>query len=100
MVSRHTSHFPLFFRTMTGSINDDVSTMDESPDRLDLVDASWLHMVMDKGFYSEDNVDAMYGRHMRFLIDVPFMATLFLNAVERHRNDEMIFTSITAMSQG
>ena len=45
MVSGHTSHLPLFFRTMPGSIHD-VSTMDESLKRLDLVDARRLHMVM------------------------------------------------------
>lgn len=52
MVSGHTSHLPLFFRVMPGSIRD-VSTMDESLKRLDLVDARRMHMVMDKGFYSE-----------------------------------------------
>ncbi len=89
MVSGHTSHLPLFFRTMSGSIHD-VSTMDESLGRLGLVDAKRLHMVMDKDFYSEDNVDAMYGKHMRFLVGVPFTTSFSLDAVERHRNDEMV----------
>ena len=88
MVSGHESHLPLFFRTMPGSIHD-VSTMDESLGRLDLIDARRLHMVMDKGFYSEDNVDAMYRRHMRFLVGVPFTTSLSLEAVERHRNEGM-----------
>lgn len=88
MVSGHTSHLPLFFRTMPGSIRD-VSTMDENLERLDLIDSKRLHMVMDKGFYSKDNVDAMYKRHMRFLVGVPFTTSLALEAVERHRNDEM-----------
>lgn len=89
MVSGHTSHLPLFFRTMPGSIHD-VSTMEESLKRLDLVDIKRLHMVMDKGFYSEDNVEAMYRRHMRFLIGIPFTTSISLNAVERRRNDEMV----------
>lgn len=89
MVSGHTSHLPLFFRTIQGSIRD-VCTMDESLKRLDLIDTKLLHMVMDKGFYSEDNVDAMYKRHMRFLVGVPFTTSLALDAVERHRNDEMV----------
>ena len=64
--------------------------MEESLKRLDLVDIKRLHMVMDKGFYSEDNVEAMYRRHMRFLIGVPFTTSISLNAVERRRNDEMV----------
>ena len=89
MVSGHTSHLPLFYRTIPGSIRD-VNTMDESLGRLELVDARRLHMVMDKGFYSENNIDAMYQRHMRFLIGIPFTTSLSLDAVERHRNDEMV----------
>ncbi len=56
----------------------------------DLVDARRMHLVMDKGFYSEDNVDAVYKRRMHFLASIPFTASLSLDAVERHRNDEMI----------
>lgn len=89
MVSGHTNRLPLFFRTMPGSIRD-VSTLDETLRRPDLVDARRMHMVMDKGFYSEDNVDAMYKRRMRFLVGIPFTASLSLDALERHRNDEMV----------
>ena len=70
MVSGYASHLPLFFRTMPGS-NHDISTMDESLGRFGLIDAKQLHMFMDKDYYSEDNVDVVYGRHMRFLVDVP-----------------------------
>lgn len=89
MVSGHTSHLPLFFRALPGSIKD-VSTMEESLERLELIDVKRLHLVMDKGFYSKKNVDAMYKRHIRFLIGVPFTTSLALNAVERCRNNNMI----------
>lgn len=73
---------------MPGSIHD-ISTMDESLERLDLVDAKRLHMAMDKGVYIEDNVDAMYKRHMGFLVGVRFTTSLSLDTVECHRNDEI-----------
>lgn len=76
MVSGHTSRLPLFFRAMPGSIHD-VSTMDESLLRLDLVDAKRLHMVMDKGFYSEDNVDAMYTLNSTVTYDTFFLRIIF-----------------------
>ena len=69
---------------MPGIIHD-VSTLVESLGRLDPIDAKRLHVAMDKGFYSEDNVDAMYRRHIRFWVGVPFTASLSLEAVERHR---------------
>lgn len=88
MVSGHTTHIPLFYRIIPGSVKD-VSTMDESLARLDLIDVKRLHMVMDKGFYSKENVDAMYKRRIRFVVGVPFTASLARDAVERHRGDGM-----------
>ena len=41
---------------------------------------------MDKGFYSETNLDAMYTSHKKFLVGVPFTTDLACRAVERHRD--------------
>ena len=88
MVTGQESHIPLFYRPLPGSIKD-VSTLDESLQRLELVDVKVLHLVMDKGFYSEANVLALYARHIRFVIGVPFTASLAKDAVERHRGEDM-----------
>lgn len=88
MVTGQVSHMPLFYRALPGSIRD-VSTLDESLSRLELVDVRVLHLVMDKGFYSEDNLLALYARHTRFVIGVTFTAALARDAVERHRGEEM-----------
>jgi transposase len=71
MVSGETSHMPLYFRVLPGSIKD-VSTLCETLETLDVIDAKRLHLVMDKGFYSKVNIDEMYGKHIRFLVGVPF----------------------------
>lgn len=88
MVTGQVSHLPLFYRVLPGSIKD-VSTLDESLRRLELIDVKLLHLVMDKGFYSEGNLKALYARHIRFVIGVPFTASLAKDAVERHRGEEM-----------
>ena len=88
MVSGNTNHLPLFYRAIQGSIRD-VKTMEETLKRLDLIDKRCLHMVMDKGFYSEKNIDDMYRKHMRFIVGVPFTTSLSVECVERHRNDDM-----------
>lgn len=71
LVNGETSHMPLYFQVLPGSIKD-VSTLCETLSTLDLIDARIIHMVMDKGFYSEANIDAMYGKHIKFIIGVPF----------------------------
>ena len=40
---------------------------------------------MDKGFFSEANIDAMYGNHIRFLVGVPFTAGYARDAVHSAR---------------
>ena len=88
MVTGQVSHLPLFFRVLPGSIKD-VSTLDESLNRLTLIDVKCLHLVMDKGFYSELNVKALYAKRVRFVIGVPFTASLARESVERHRGEDM-----------
>lgn len=88
LISGHQTHLPLFYRIIPGSIKD-VSTLNESLQRLNFIDIKHLHMVMDKGFYSESNVDAMYDNHVRFSIGVPFTSSIARDAVERHRTDDM-----------
>ena len=81
MVNGETSHMPLYFRAMPGSIKD-VSTLVETLDTLDIIDVARLHLVMDKGFYSDANIDAMYENHIRFLVGVPFTAGYARDAVQ------------------
>ena len=98
MVSGETSHMPLYFKVLPGSIKD-VSTLCETLETLDVIDAKRLHLVMDKGFYSKGNIDAMYGKHIRFLIGVPFtvgyanelVKTARVEGIRTHENYKRVF---------
>jgi len=84
MVSGEASHVPLYFRVLPGSIKD-VSTLSETLEMLDFIDAKRLHLVMDKGFYSQDNIDAMYGKHIWFMVGVPFTVGYANDLVKKAR---------------
>lgn len=71
MVSSETSHIPLFYKTLPGSIKD-VSALVETLELWDMLDSRIPHVVMDKGFYSEVNVETLYDKHIKFMIGVPF----------------------------
>ena len=100
MVSGEKSHLPLYYRILPGSIKD-VNTLVETMETLDLIDAKILHLVMDKGFYSKGNIDAMYDRRIRFTVGVPFTVSYAKNLVEKaraegiqsHENYRMVFDS-------
>jgi transposase len=98
MVSSEMSHTPLFFKVLPGSIKD-VSTLVETLNVLDMLDNKIPHVVMDKGFYSEVNVDALYDRHIKFMVGVPFTVGYANEYVDKareagifsHMNYRMIF---------
>ena len=83
MLTGEKSRLPIYYRIIPGNIKD-VSTLQESLKTLELINAGTLHYVMDKGFYSEKNIDAFYDRHLKFMVGVPFTASFAKDAVERY----------------
>lgn len=88
LLSGERSNMPLYYRTLPGSIKD-VNTLCETLDTLNLVDAKRIHLVMDKGFYSQGNVDSMYDSRLKFMIGVPFTTGLANEQVRKAREGDM-----------
>jgi len=53
------------------------------------MDARLIHVVTDKGFYSEANIDAMYEKHIKFIVGVPFTVGFANEMVHKAREDEI-----------
>ena len=85
MITGEQSHMPLYYRLLPGSIKD-VRTLKESLANMSYIEAGSLHYVMDKGFYSESNVDALYAAHKKFMIGIPFTAGFAIDLVEKYRD--------------
>lgn len=85
MITSEKTHLPVYFRILSGSIKD-VSALKESIGNLKLLNTKAVRLVMDKGFYSEPNVDALYSGRYRFTVGVPFTTSLAGNAVKQHRD--------------
>jgi transposase len=66
------SGIPVYFESINGSIKD-VSTLENVLKMMDWLNASRIHAVMDRGFYSERNIDSLYDKHIRFTLGVPFV---------------------------
>lgn len=84
MVTGEKTHLPVYYQMLPGSIHD-VSTLRMNLQKMYLFDMKSLSLVMDKGFYSERNIDELYRLHHKFLIGVPFSTSLADKAVERNR---------------
>ncbi|WP_168120760.1 IS1634 family transposase [Paenibacillus sp. HB172176] len=63
------SNLPFYYRKLPGNISD-VSTIQKLLADLDFLSYKKIKLVMDRGFYSEANINALYRHHLKFLIGV------------------------------
>jgi len=64
------SRLPAYYRRMPGNISD-VVTLKNTIDTLDFLGQSKLQLVLDQGFYSKNNVDALFKKQYQFILMVP-----------------------------
>ena len=60
------SGLPFYYRKLAGNIPD-VKTIRELIRELDVLGYEKVRLVMDRGFYSADNINALYKDHLKFL---------------------------------
>lgn len=61
------SNLPFYYRKLPGNITD-VMTIKNLLADMDFLGYNKIKLVMDRGFYSETNVNELYRKHMKFLI--------------------------------
>lgn len=70
MLYGQNSGLPAYFRRIPGSISD-VSTIRTTMASLDFLGQTKLMFVLDRGFYSESNVDALFDSRCKFILACP-----------------------------
>lgn len=73
------SNLPFYYRKLPGNISD-VKTVRNMLADMDFLNLRKIHLVMDRGFYSAENINNLYREHYKFLIG----AKLSLNFVRAH----------------
>ena len=63
------SNLPFYYRKLPGNISD-VQTVKNLLADMDFLAFKKIKLVMDRGFYSEENINALYQNHLKFLIGV------------------------------
>lgn len=86
MLFGETSLLPIYYNLYPGSIRD-VTTLSNMLKLLNFLDIKGINFVMDKGFFSTANIDAMMSKrtNYKFSIAVPFTASFAKNAVDNVR---------------
>jgi len=61
------SRLPFYYRKLPGNIPD-VRTVKNLIADMDFLKYGTVKLVMDRGFYSEANINALYRNHLKFLM--------------------------------
>ena len=78
------SCLPIYFRSLPGSIKD-VSTLKHFLQTIVFLKIKRPHVIMDKGFFSKDNVNGLLNNRLRFTVAVPFSSKFACEHVETVR---------------
>lgn len=62
-----TSRLPVYYRKLAGNISD-VKTVQNLLADIDFLKLDKVNLVMDRGFYSDENINSLYEKHYKFLM--------------------------------
>lgn len=77
------SGMPAYYRRMPGNISD-VITLENTINTLDFLGKVKLHFVLDRGFYSKNNVDMLLSKRYHFALMVPTGRKWVRNIIDQY----------------
>jgi len=78
------SLLPFYYRKLAGNITD-VSTVKQLLSDMEFLECKKPKMVMDRGFYKEQNINDLYTEHIKFLMGAKLSLKFVGNEVEKVR---------------
>jgi len=76
LVFGETSNLPFYYRKLAGNIPDN-KTLCHLFETLRILNLKRVKLVMDRGFYSQDNVNDLFKRHIKFLMGAKMSLSFF-----------------------
>ena len=80
------SRLPVYYRKLAGNISD-VKMIENLIKDVDFLNLEKLKLVMDRGFYSEKNINDLMKHHHKFLIGVKTSLTIVSRRLDKIRDD-------------
>lgn len=85
MITGQKSKLPIYFMPLDGKIKD-VKALKSVLENQTMITPKMLSLIMDKGFFSLYNLEALYKDHFHFALGVPFTSKIAKEAVEKYRD--------------
>jgi transposase len=86
------SGLPFYYRKLAGNIPDS-KTVKTLVEDLDVLGFQKIKLVMDRGFYSEANINGLYKEHLKFLIAVKTSLSFVRKELDAVYDDLCLFTN-------
>lgn len=86
------SGLPFYYRKLPGNIPDS-RTVKHLLEDLDILGFGKTKFVMDRGFYSEDNINGLYREHIKFLVGVKLSLKFIKKNLDDVYDDIRMFTN-------
>jgi len=86
------SGLPFYYRKLAGNIPD-VKTVKMLLEDLDIFGIGKAKFVMDRGFYSENNINSLYREHVKFLVGVRLSLSFIRKNLDRIYDQIRFFTN-------
>ena len=86
------SGLPFYYRKLAGNIPDS-KTVKHLLEDLDILGFGKTKFVMDRGFYSEDNINGLYRKHVKFLVGVKLSLKFIKKNLDVIYDDIRMFTN-------
>jgi transposase len=80
------SGLPFYYRKLPGNISD-VKTVKQLVHEFDVMGYKKVNVVLDRGFYSKTNIDALYKNHQKFVIGVKLSLKYVKDVLEKERDN-------------
>lgn len=88
MITGNNSKVPGYYEILPESIRD-VNTLNKVMADMNWMERKHLHLVLDKGFYSAENITMLYKYHHKFIVGMSFVSTFSNDCVERVQSSIM-----------
>jgi len=87
------SGLPFYYRKLPGNITD-VKTVKQLISEFDVMGYKKVNVILDRGFYSKENINLLYKNHQKFIIGVKLGLTYVKEALEEERENLHLWSNL------
>ncbi len=87
------SGLPFYYRKLSGNITD-VKTVKQLMAEFDVMDYKKVSVILDRGFYSRENINLLYKNHQKFIIGVKLGLHYVKEVLEEERENLQLWSNL------